>query len=372
MAEIGRNEPCPCGSGKKYKKCCLAKDEERTRQREPESALAPEPPSLGALTQRVGGGLTPYAFAKEVEESEAFQELEDAEPARAARLWTPSRVAALGTVEILARLRELGIEMSRERFVPLTADRTSAWPISEQWRAAAITPWKGLSREDDDFLGLAACELWKRYCADRPSLEMLDDWMQEGYELANGDDEAAACERWIATWDVIRARLRPEMRTCDAAKGVFHGTQSLFNWVQDLVLALMNAAHDEPRFADLGVRVCREVLDQFPDEDEDFHLGLRGDLGELLFLAGQHAEGERAFRELITECPDRSIGYARLAEMLGLGIRPGDPPLDRAQALALLEQALAWPVDDAALWDLNTRLDDLRRITVDEPPDVAT
>jgi len=23
MDKIGRNEPCPCGSGKKYKKCCL-------------------------------------------------------------------------------------------------------------------------------------------------------------------------------------------------------------------------------------------------------------------------------------------------------------------------------------------------------------
>jgi len=23
MAKIGRNEPCPCGSGQKYKKCCL-------------------------------------------------------------------------------------------------------------------------------------------------------------------------------------------------------------------------------------------------------------------------------------------------------------------------------------------------------------
>jgi uncharacterized protein YecA (UPF0149 family) len=22
-AKAGRNEPCPCGSGKKYKKCCL-------------------------------------------------------------------------------------------------------------------------------------------------------------------------------------------------------------------------------------------------------------------------------------------------------------------------------------------------------------
>ncbi len=27
MKEIGRNDPCPCGSGKKYKKCCMEKDE---------------------------------------------------------------------------------------------------------------------------------------------------------------------------------------------------------------------------------------------------------------------------------------------------------------------------------------------------------
>ena len=25
---LGRNEPCHCGSGKKYRKCCLAADEE--------------------------------------------------------------------------------------------------------------------------------------------------------------------------------------------------------------------------------------------------------------------------------------------------------------------------------------------------------
>ena len=27
MAKTGRNDPCPCGSGKKYKLCCLSKDE---------------------------------------------------------------------------------------------------------------------------------------------------------------------------------------------------------------------------------------------------------------------------------------------------------------------------------------------------------
>ncbi|WP_036286326.1 SEC-C metal-binding domain-containing protein [Methylosinus sp. PW1] len=31
MAKIGRNDACPCGSGKKYKHCCLAKDEDAER-----------------------------------------------------------------------------------------------------------------------------------------------------------------------------------------------------------------------------------------------------------------------------------------------------------------------------------------------------
>lgn len=26
MSKIGRNDMCPCGSGKKYKKCCLGKE----------------------------------------------------------------------------------------------------------------------------------------------------------------------------------------------------------------------------------------------------------------------------------------------------------------------------------------------------------
>src|SRR3989339_546005 len=31
--KIGRNDPCPCGSGKKYKKCCLLKDEEKQQSK---------------------------------------------------------------------------------------------------------------------------------------------------------------------------------------------------------------------------------------------------------------------------------------------------------------------------------------------------
>ena len=33
-AKLGRNDPCPCGSGKKYKRCCLAEHEAATAQAE--------------------------------------------------------------------------------------------------------------------------------------------------------------------------------------------------------------------------------------------------------------------------------------------------------------------------------------------------
>ena len=32
MAKIARNAPCPCGSGRKYKHCCLLEEERLARQ----------------------------------------------------------------------------------------------------------------------------------------------------------------------------------------------------------------------------------------------------------------------------------------------------------------------------------------------------
>jgi len=48
MANTGRNDPCHCGSGKKYKRCCLDKDEAAERQ-----VLASRvTPPLGSPLQR--------------------------------------------------------------------------------------------------------------------------------------------------------------------------------------------------------------------------------------------------------------------------------------------------------------------------------
>jgi len=32
MSKVGRNAPCPCGSGKKYKKCCLSRQYEQRQE----------------------------------------------------------------------------------------------------------------------------------------------------------------------------------------------------------------------------------------------------------------------------------------------------------------------------------------------------
>ena len=43
MTKIARNAPCPCGSGKKYKKCCLKKDQEAEREKQAELRVPYEP-----------------------------------------------------------------------------------------------------------------------------------------------------------------------------------------------------------------------------------------------------------------------------------------------------------------------------------------
>jgi len=53
MAKIGRNDPCPCNSGKKYKKCCMASDEAAARAARPAqpAAVPARRPSLASYFQ---------------------------------------------------------------------------------------------------------------------------------------------------------------------------------------------------------------------------------------------------------------------------------------------------------------------------------
>lgn len=43
--KVGRNDPCPCGSGKKYKHCCIGKDTAGTSKLKFKAKLLSQPKS---------------------------------------------------------------------------------------------------------------------------------------------------------------------------------------------------------------------------------------------------------------------------------------------------------------------------------------
>lgn len=345
MTKVGRNDRCPCGSGLKYKKCCLETDRSAQKvgggEREPFLGLhAAYPNTHGAL---------PYVLTKLFASSDEFEAMKWTDPEKARTYWIPARLASMETEEIVARLTDLGVDGSKDEYLSRIGDRTSAWDVSSEWLQDVR---HRLSDREQDFLGLASCELWKRYRPEYPSVEMLDDWMQEGYDFALDGHAEKACDRWWQVWETIRARLTPDITTIAGADAVFEGTQTVEDWIHDFDEALLNA----PSAANMGIRFLEDVLDRFPGEPETVRIGCLTDLGQLYCRAGRFEEGERLLADIIETHPDAAIGYARLSDvLLDKATRDGSH-VDRERARKVLEAALARPVADAEDYDLEVRL----------------
>jgi len=318
---IGRNDPCPCGSGKKYKKCCL--------ESEASAQAGKASPDLWSQWEEPAGPT-----------------LKD--------LWTLSKVACLETTDIVTRLEKLGIDGCQASFVRLADARTSALSIGRVWIGELTMPpgtW------EEDFICVAACELWKRYCPERPSAEMVDDWVTQGYQLCEAHKGGEAVDVWLRLWEHVRLKIEPSMTTYSDADAVFEISQFFGNWIQDLIMEIGNTSIRDNKYTEIGIRLIRELLDQFVDESLNAILNLRCDLGNLLFRADRPKEGETALLTIINEHPDQSCGYAYLSDELG---RSKQANADIPRAITLLEQALAYPVIDAVDWDLEYRLAALR------------
>jgi len=100
MAKPGRNDPCPCGSGNKYKKCCLAKDEAAERdglveaQARRDERAAPHRLHVGELKAEVAARL------RMAEEADAYEDELDAASNAVVHL---VRTARLDEAEAAAR-----------------------------------------------------------------------------------------------------------------------------------------------------------------------------------------------------------------------------------------------------------------------------
>jgi hypothetical protein len=109
VARIGRNDPCPCGSGKKYKKCCHDKDQERLHF---STSVA------GKTHAELRNEMEAHVTSKDLEKLQPY-ELAHMDPCKLPRALLPKYLLLLGAVyefEALAaafeRL-ELGDDLER-------------------------------------------------------------------------------------------------------------------------------------------------------------------------------------------------------------------------------------------------------------------
>ena len=86
MAKPGRNDPCHCGSGNKYKKCCLAKDEAAERDSLVKAQARRDQPAVAHRHERAAAHRLPVnelmaevaARLRMAEEEDAYEDELDA------------------------------------------------------------------------------------------------------------------------------------------------------------------------------------------------------------------------------------------------------------------------------------------------------
>ncbi len=211
--------------------------------------------------------------------------------------------------ELLARLRSFGIELDRSSLCSLCDEYLSAEEMARPLIAKQV--FKTRKEElEGDWIWVCLEALWRRWFPDEPSFEMLDDKIQAGYELENPGNGEAACRIWMEAWDDAMYLFdKGGIETLDEFDDRFMGTQSLFNWVQELEMQLWNAGLKDRRFLTDRIELCEEMLERFGEDDDPSPENCRRALAESYFNLGETGKADDLFREWLKIDPQWGWGW---------------------------------------------------------------
>jgi tetratricopeptide (TPR) repeat protein len=266
-----------------------------------------------------------------------------------------SRAQLLTDGELLAKLRSFGLDLDRSSLERLCDQALSAEEIVKTLLEQRALKIKGAERERDwVWIGLAA--LWQRWFPDQPSFERLDDQMQAGYDLLASVGASAACRPWLDAWaEVLRLLDKAGLASIREFDDRFRGTQSLFNWIQDLEDELWNAGLEDRQFLTARIRVCEEGLRRFPAEDDLMTENRRRALAESYYQVGETDQAEALYREWLKADPCWGWGWIGWSDCYRFGFTPGR---DLRRSEQLLREGLSI-VEVRDRPDLAERLADL-------------
>jgi tetratricopeptide (TPR) repeat protein len=207
--------------------------------------------------------------------------------------------------ELLAKLRSFGIEIDRtwleQRCQRALSAEEIAAPLMDQSKSGGL---------ESDWIWICVATLWGRWFPDQPSFEELDDKMQAGYELLRTSGAVAACRPWLEAWDDgLRLLDKAGIESVEAFDERFRGTQSLFNWIQDLESELWNAGLEDRQFLSARIALCEEGLRRFPSDDDLLVENRRRALAESYYELGDTGKAESLYREWLAADPCWGWGW---------------------------------------------------------------
>ena len=150
--------------------------------------------------------------------------------------------------ELLAKLRTLGLDLSRSSVIELLDDDRSSNDIMDELIERSIFKDNQADLQGDWVL-VCFAELRRRWCPNKPVRLALDDKVQQGYRLLEGEHTAAACDVWLEAWSNVLAICDKKGLQSIAEFDVHSGGVALLhNWIQDLEMELWNAGLMIPGF----------------------------------------------------------------------------------------------------------------------------
>ncbi len=251
---------------------------------------------------------------------------------------------------LMDKLACFGVTVDRQTFGEWRKEFLSA----EAMFKGIIDKWHiDVKEKEIDWIWVCLAVLWERWSPEKPSLEMIDDMMQAGYEKSAKSDEVAACDIWLKVWgQLLEIADRKNVPSLHDLDRIFRGSQSIFNWVQDLETELWNAGIKEKQFIAERIFFCEEFLRRFPYGDPLILENMKRALGGAYFDAGEREKADSLFQEWLYDDPRWGWGWIGWADCYWLN--PGSDK-DYETAEKILKKGVAVP-------DVRDREDLLERL----------
>ncbi|MCY0876415.1 MAG: SEC-C metal-binding domain-containing protein [Firmicutes bacterium] len=281
--KVGRNDPCPCGSGKKFKKCCVDKPEYQWRPPDPKPPMKPQKRQMVLPSRRV--------------ENKRIPELR----------WSFDNVRAMSSPAIFEKLNALGISLDEAIIREQAGNFESIGQFLDRYKSKDDRLELG---EDADFPWLALYTLTERICPDKPFLDHVGFWIMDGYHMQHINEKTTS-DFWWRVWEFVIAWARKnDIRSLevldDSLSEFLDGFVS--NWLMDLEELLGNLWNEGEIYTRKRLDLARAVQLQFPVSNLNLLNWGRAE-GESLFRLGDPVAGDEVYKSLLQRYPDEAWAY---------------------------------------------------------------